>query len=113
MPAETAATPKPWRGGGLRAVEAGRRHHGVHGAPAGHARPDPQSHATPLAAPPLQLAEAMHQVERVEQGRWDGYGTIDAGPALLEALDHQHAGGEVHAFGGEPEQAKRRVFGVF
>jgi hypothetical protein len=75
MPVETAATPKPWRN------------------PLGEAC-GPSS---------LPLADAMHSVEGVEQGRGDGHGTIDAGAALFQALDHQHAGGEIHAIGGEGE----------
>jgi hypothetical protein len=45
----------------------------------------------------------VHRVERVEQGRGDGHGTIDPRLALLQGLEHQHAGGEVHAVGGECE----------
>ena len=43
-------------------------HHGVHGAPAGHVRLRPEAFAAPLAAAGLALADAVHEVERVERG---------------------------------------------
>jgi len=107
--AEMGGGDKPF---GLRPVETGGLHHRVHGAPAGHARPGPQPLATAFAAAGLALADAMHQVERVEQSRGDGYGTIDAGPALFQALDHQHAGGEVHAIDGEGESLGEPAAGI-
>ena len=115
MPADTAATPKPWRSPLGEACGPSRPaacHHRMHGAPAGHARPRPEPFATALAAAGLVLADAVHQVERVEQGRGDGHGAIDAGPALLQALDHQHAGGEVHAIGGEGEGLGQPAAGI-
>src|ERR1700722_18236938 len=72
--AETVAQPL---GRGLWAIEVGRRHDGVHGAPTGHARPGPQAHPAALATTGVQLADTVHQVECVEQGRGDGHGTID------------------------------------
>jgi hypothetical protein len=57
-------------------------------------------HAASLTAVALQLTDTVHQVKRVEQGRGDRYGTIDAGPALFQALDRQRASGEVHVAGG-------------
>jgi hypothetical protein len=44
----------------------------------------------------LPLANAVHQVERLQQGRGNGDGAEDPAAAFLQALDHQHAGGEVH-----------------
>jgi hypothetical protein len=49
----------------------------------------------------LQLADAVHQVERGEQGRGHRHGPENSGAALLQAFDHQHAGGEVDTIGGE------------
>jgi hypothetical protein len=54
---------------GLGAIDAGGCHDGVHGAPAGHARPGPQADPTALATAGVQLADAVHEVERIEQGR--------------------------------------------
>ena len=90
-------------GRGVRPVEPGGFHDGVDGAPAGHPAPGPEAHAAAFAAPGLQLADAVHHVERFEQGRGHGHGAIDAGAALLQALEHQHAGGEIDAIGGERE----------
>src|ERR1700722_17748800 len=84
MPAKTAATPKPWRSplgeacgssrpgaamDGARRTPAGRD--GVTDTPAGRARPGPEADAdaAALATTRLQLADAVHQVKRIEQGR--------------------------------------------
>jgi hypothetical protein len=96
-------------GGSLWAIEIGRRHDGVDGAPAGHARPGPEANATPLATTRLELADAGHEVERVEQGRRDGHGAVDPRLALLRGLEHQRAGGEVHAVGGERQCSDSRL----
>jgi hypothetical protein len=39
----------------------------------------------------------MHQIEGLEQGRGHGHAPVDARAAFLQALKHQHAGGEVDA----------------
>ena len=48
-------------GRGLRAIEAGGLHDGVHGAPAGHPRPKPAD-PTAFATTGVQLADAVHEV---------------------------------------------------
>jgi hypothetical protein len=55
----------------------------------------PETFAASLAAAESPFAEAVRQVECVEQGRGNRHGAIDPGAALLQALDHQHAGVEV------------------
>jgi hypothetical protein len=99
-------------GRGLRAIEVGRRHHGVHGAPAGHARPGPEADAAAFATTRLELADAVHQVERVEQGRRDGHSAVDPRLALLQGLEHKHAGGEVDTVGGERECFGQAAAGI-
>jgi hypothetical protein len=85
MPAETAATPKPWRN------------------PFGEAcGPSRSAAAITACTARLHLADAVHQFKRIEQGRWDGHGAVDPRLALLH-LEHQHAGGEVDTVGGERE----------
>ncbi len=84
----------------------------MHGAPAGHARPGPEALAATFAAAPLQLANAVHQVERVEQGRGDGHGAVDPRLALLQRREHQHAGGEVHAIDGERQRLRQAAADV-
>src|SRR3984957_16643688 len=78
MPAKTAATPKPWRsplGEACGSSRPAAAMDGVHGTPAGRARPGPEADAdaAALATARLQLADAVHQVKRIEQGR--GMGT--------------------------------------
>ena len=51
----------------------------------------------------LQFADAVHEIERVEQGRGDGHGAVDPRPALLQGLEHQNPGGEVDTIGRERE----------
>jgi hypothetical protein len=60
----------------------------------------------------VQLADAVHQVERVEQGRGDRHGAVDPRLALLQGLEHQHAGGEVHAVGGECQCLGQAAAGI-
>jgi hypothetical protein len=48
----------------------------------------------------VQFTDAVHEVKRVELGRY-GYGAIDPALALFQGLEHQHAGGEIRAIGGE------------
>jgi hypothetical protein len=50
----------------------------------------------------LTLADALHQVERVEQGR--GHGAVDPAFPLPQALQHQDAGGEIDAIGGQRQR---------
>jgi len=50
--------------------------------------------AAPLAAARLPLADAAHQVERVEQGAGNGYGPENPFLALFQGGEHQHTGGE-------------------
>jgi hypothetical protein len=64
-------------------------HDPMDGAPAGHAAPGPEADAPPLPAPTLQLADAVHQVERVEQGWRHRHGAVDAAAAFLEALEQR------------------------
>jgi hypothetical protein len=66
----------------------------------------------PFAALGLPLADAVHQVEGVEQGRGHRHGAVDAALPLLQALDHQHAGGEVDAIGGERQRLGEAAAGV-
>ena len=91
-------------GGGVGAGEAGGLHDGVDGAPSGHARPGPEAEAAPLAAAGLVFADAVHQVEGVEQGGGNGDGAVDAALAFFQALEDEHAGGEVDAIGGEGQR---------
>jgi hypothetical protein len=97
---------------GVRAVEPGSLHDGVDGTPAGHARPGPEAVAAPFAALGLPLADAVHQVEGVEQGRGHRHGAVDAALPLLQALDHQHAGGEVDAIGGQRQRLGEAAAGI-
>jgi hypothetical protein len=63
MPAETAATPKPWRsplGEACGPSRPAASHDGVHGAPAGHPRPKPAD-PTAFATTGVQLADAVHE----------------------------------------------------
>jgi hypothetical protein len=80
------AVPQPL-GRGVRPVEPGGPHDHVHGSPAGHPTPGPEAFVASLAAAGSPFAEAVRQVERVEQGRGDGHGAIDPGAAFLQALD--------------------------
>jgi len=58
------------------------------------------------------LADAVHQVERVEQGRGDGDGAVDPAFPLLQALENQGASGEVDAIGGEGEGLGEAAAGI-
>ena len=60
----------------------------------------------------LQLADAVDHVEGFEQGRGHGDSTVDAGAALFQALEDEHAGGEVDAIGGEGEGLGEAASGV-
>ena len=51
----------------MRAGQPGVLHDPVDNPPAGHAAPGPEADAPALPAAALQLADAVHQVERVEQ----------------------------------------------
>ena len=55
----------------------------------------------PFPASALLLANAVHQVERVEQGWRHRHGAVDAAAAFLEALEQQQSTGQVDAVGGE------------
>jgi hypothetical protein len=46
------------------------------------------------------------------RGRGDGDGAIDPRLALLQGLEHQRAGGEVHAVGGERERFGQPTAGM-
>jgi len=46
------------------------------------------------------------------RARGDRHGAVDAGPALFQALDHQYAGGEVHAINGEGESLEQPAVGI-
>lgn len=86
----TAATPKPWRrplGRSVRAVEFCRCHNGVDGAPAGHARPRPEALAAPFVALGLAFADAMHEVEGVEQG-WEALARPAPSPGHPRSTPH-------------------------
>ena len=54
----------------------------------------------------------MHHVERVEQGRGHGHATEKSRPALLEAFEHQHAGGEIHPIRGQCEGFGQTTAGI-
>ena len=54
----------------------------------------------------------MHQVECVEEGRGDRDAAIDPVPALLEALEGEHAGGEVDPVGGERQRLGKAAAGI-
>ena len=56
----------------------------------------------PLAAP-LGLAEAVHQVELVEEPRRHRHGPVDAAAALLEGLEDHGLTREVDVLGRERE----------
>ena len=60
----------------------------------------------------LQFADAVHEIERVEQGRGDGHGAVDPRLALLQGLEHQHAGGEVDTIGRERECFGQAAAGI-
>ena len=115
MPAETAATPKPCRspfgeasGPSSRAAAIDL----VHGPPTGHPAPGPETGAAAATTAGLQLAHPVHHVEGVQQGRRDGHAAVDARPSLLEALEREHAGGEVHPIGGEGERLGQAAAGI-
>jgi hypothetical protein len=42
----------------------------------------------------------------------DGHGAVDPGLALLQGLEHQHAGGEVHPIDGERECLGQAAAGI-
>jgi hypothetical protein len=60
----------------------------------------------------LAFADAVHEVEGVEQSRGDGHGAVDAALPLLQALDHQHAGAEVDAIGSQRQRLGQAAAGV-
>ncbi len=104
MPAETAATPKPCRSPLGEACGPSSRAASMteHTARQPVMRDqDQQAYTSPFTAAALQFADAMHHVERMEQGRGHRDGAVDPTAALLQALDHQHAGLEVNPIGGE------------
>jgi hypothetical protein len=80
--------------------------------PACHAAPGPERDALALAAPALQLADAVHHVERFEQGGRHWHGAIDTGAALLQAFDHQHAGGQIDAIDGQRQGFRQTAAGI-
>ena len=57
----------------------------------------------PLAAP-LGLAEALHQVELIDETRRHRDGAVDAPPALLQGLEDERPAEEVDVLGGERER---------
>ena len=59
----------------------------VHGAPARHPAPRPETDAATALTPGLLLADPVHHVEGVQQGRGHRHTPEDAVPPLLEALD--------------------------
>jgi hypothetical protein len=63
--------------------------------------PRPLPRHFPLA---LQLADAVHEVERLKQHRRHRHSAIDATTAFLEAFEYQHAGGEVDAIDGQRQR---------
>jgi hypothetical protein len=65
-----------------------------------------------MASPCLVFADAMHEIERFEQSRGNGHGAIDAGAALLEALEDQGAGGEIDPIGGERQRLGQPAAGI-
>lgn len=83
-------------GGRGRAGQAGGGHDRMHRPPTGHAGPGPQPGGRSTATPALGLADAMHQVQGLEQGGGHRHGAIDPVLALLERGEHQHAAGQVH-----------------
>jgi hypothetical protein len=68
----------------------------------------PETDATSLPAAALQFADAMHEIECFEQCRRHRHGAIEAGAALLQALEHQHAGGEVDTIDVSASASERR-----
>ena len=48
-------------------------------------------------AAPLRLAEAVHEVELVQEAGGHRHGPVDAPAALLEGLEHDRPAGEVDA----------------
>lgn len=104
-PRDTACTPKPCRSpwdrrgplGMPAAAITSRTRQAV-------MRLQGQSRASPRPRR-LGLADAVHQVEGVEQGGRHGHGLEDAATALLEGAEHQDAAGEVDAVGGQGEGA--------
>ena len=85
IPTDTAATPNPCRsplGEACGPSSPAASITAVHGAPAGHPAPGPEALPAPLATAGLQLADAVHQVERLEERRRHGHGTEDPGAAV-------------------------------
>ncbi len=73
---------------------------------------DQQAYTSPFTAAALQFADAMHHVERMEQGRGHRDGAVDPTAALLQAFDHQHAGLEVNPIGGERQRLGQPAAGI-
>ena len=58
------------------------------------------------------FADAVDEVEGAEQGRGDGDGAVDAALAFFQALEDEHAGGEVDAVDGEGQGLGEAAAGV-
>ena len=99
-------------GRGMRPGEPGALHDGMDLPPGGHAAPGPEMHIASFAALALQLADAVDHVERLEEGRGDGHGAVDAGAAFLEALEDKDASGQIDAIGGEGEGLGQPTSGI-
>lgn len=99
-------------GRGLRAFEPGSFHHPVYGAPAGHSTPGPEAFAAALVTAGLPLADAVHQVEGLEESGRHRHGAEDARAALLQAGEDQHAGGEVDPVDGERQRLGEPAAGI-
>src|SRR4051794_36702603 len=94
MPAETAATPNPCRNPLGEACGPSSRAAAITSCTA----------RQPVIRLQSQTADPVYEVERVQQGRGRGHAAVDPGPALLEALEGEHAGREVDPVGGERQR---------
>jgi hypothetical protein len=115
MPAETAATPKPWRSPLGEACGPSRsavaitactarqpvmRDQGARGGRRGLCHD----------APGARGCRAQGRAHRAGQG--DGHSAVDPRLALLQGLEHKHAGGEVDTVGGERECFGQAAAGI-
>jgi hypothetical protein len=79
-------------------------HHGHHASPRGGTRPRPQRliQCAPAGAP-LDLFEAVHHVQCVQQDGRHGYRSVHPFAAFFQAFHHDHLVRKIHPPGGEVE----------
>jgi hypothetical protein len=104
--------PQPLRRGVRSVGDASRLDERLHLAPCRHAAPWPETLIEPGSAFPLDLTDAVDHIQDIEQLWRDGHLPVNASLALFQALDDNHLGRQVNAFGSQCQCFRYSATGI-